>query len=173
VEALLPKRPRDVEVDVHSHQVHELEGAHPEPAADPHDAVDLVVASDALTQQAKRLERERSRHPVGDESDPVPGADRNSPQGSRDLGREGERLLRGLIPGDDLDQPHHRRRVEEVHPADPLRAIRAGGDRGDREGRRVGRQDRPWPADGGESREQAALELEVLGRRLDHELAAG
>src|SRR5206468_1733587 len=48
VETLLPERLRDLEVDVHSDQVHELERAHPEAAPYSRDAVDLVVGRDAV-----------------------------------------------------------------------------------------------------------------------------
>ena len=48
----------------------------------------------------------------------------------------------GRVAGDDLDQAHQRRRVEEVHAADPLRALGPGGDRGHRERGGVGRQHR-------------------------------
>ena len=87
---------------------------------------------------------------------------------------ERERRLAGLLAGDDLEQPHQRRRVEEVHADDALGPRRGGGDRGDRQrggvaspARSRGRRSRA------SAREQLALELERLGRRLDHQLARG
>ena len=46
-----------------------------------------------------------------------------------------------------------------------------GGDRGHRQRGGVGGQDRLGPADGGQPAEQLALQLQVLGGRLDHQLA--
>ena len=111
------------------------------------------------------------RAAVGDEADRVGGADRLAAHRPRDLGGRLQRLRGGLVSGDDLHQPHQRRRVEEVHAAHPLRPLDAGGDRGHRQRGGVGGQDRLRPAELGQLGEQAALQLEVLGRRLDHELA--
>ena len=93
--------------------------------------------------------------------------------------RIGERLdvLEDLVLGDDgadhLDELQHRRRVEEVHADDPLGV--AGGDRdlGDRQRRGVGREDRVGADDRVELAEDVLLEVEVLGHRLDDELAVG
>ena len=173
VKALLPERLRDLEVDVDAHQVHELERAHAEAAADPHDPVDLIVRGDPVAQQAQRLERERARHAVGHEADRVGGADRLAAHRLGHLAGDRQRLLGGLVAGDHLHQAHQRRRVEEVHAADALGPLHPGGDRGHRERGGVGGQDRLGSADAGELREQLALQLQVLGSSLDHQLAAG
>ena len=44
------------------------------------------------------------------------------------------------VAGDDLEQPHHRRRVEEVHADHALGCVARRGDRGDRQRRGVRRQ---------------------------------
>ena len=76
----------------------------------------------------------------------------------------------GVDARDDLDEPHDRRRVEEVHPDDALGRARRRADRGDRHRRGVRREDGLGVA--GELAQQLALELQALGRGLDDELAA-
>ena len=74
--------------------------------------------------------------------------------------------------GDHLDQLHHRRRVEEVHPHDALRALGGPRDRRDRDRRRVRRQHAVAGDDlARQRREQLVLELEALGRGLDDDVA--
>ena len=71
----------------------------------------------------------------------------------------------------DLDERHQGRRVEEVHADDPLRRGDGGGDLGDRERRRVGREDRVRTHDPLELGEERVLGVEILDDRLDHEVA--
>ena len=104
---------------------------------------------------------------------PIPSAARI---GSRPIARAtsvggGQRLLGCLVAGDDFDQAHPRRRVEEVHAADPVGLFDSGGDRGHGQGGGVGGEDRVRAANLLQPREQAPLELEVLRRSFDHELA--
>src|SRR5204863_7778202 len=75
VEALLPERLRDLEVDVNPDQIHELERSHAKAAADPDDAIDLIEGH-PLRDELQRLERERPHAAVGDEADAVGDADR-------------------------------------------------------------------------------------------------
>ncbi len=148
VEALLPERLRDLEVDVDPDQVHELERPHPEAAADPHDAVDLVVGGDPLAQQPQRLERERarargwrrSRSRRRRESAPGPSPVRRrrpSASVSSEVSSPATTSTRRISGG----------RVEEVHAADPLGPLDPGGDRGHRERGGVGGEDRLRAAD--------------------------
>ena len=171
VEALGVERLRDLEVDVDADQVGELERAHAETAADPDDPVDLLDVRYALAEQAQRLEAERPRHAVREESGSVGGANRLASHPPGELRRECERVLRALIAGHHLDQLDQHRRVEEMHADDALRVRHRRRDRGDREGGGVGGEHRPISAHIGQTPEQRALHLEVLGRRLDHELA--
>ena len=143
------------------------------PPATRHDPVDLLVGPDPLAEHPQRLEGERAGAAVGDEADRVAGADRRA---AHRLGHRGggvERVLRALVAGDDLDQLHPGRRVEEVHADDPRRGSRPRGDRGDRERGGVGGEHGVGAADRLELGEQLALQVEALGRGLDHEGAAG
>ena len=74
-EALLVERARDVEADVDADEVHQLERAHPEAAAEPADAVDLLERRDPLLQQPQRLEPERAVAAVDEEARAVGGVD--------------------------------------------------------------------------------------------------
>ena len=170
-EGLLPEGLGDREVDVDPDQVHQLERAHPQPGAEPDDPVDLVVRRDPLAEHPQRLEEERADAAVGDEADRVAGADRGAAHPAGDLGGELEGRLAALVAGDDLDELHQRRRVEEVHADDPLGLGDPRRDRGHREGGGVGGEDGVGPADRGEPLEQVPLQVEVLGRGLDHQVA--
>ena len=65
--------------------------------------------------------------------------------------------------GDDLDEPHLRRRVEEVHADDALGAGYAGRDRASRQRRRVGREDRVGRDDAAERANSARLSSRSSG----------
>ena len=76
------------------------------------------------------------------------------------------------VAGDDLEQRHQRRRVEEVHARRRARVRRAAAAiavTGSEEVLVASTQSSAH--DLRQAREQLALELEPLGRRLDHELA--
>ena len=79
-------------------------------------------------------------------------------------------LFRRVRPLHDLDQFHHQGRVEEVHVAHLLRAIRhVGQPRADDEGA-VGRQDRVGGTHRVQPFEQVTLDVELLGDRFDNEI---
>ena len=109
---------------------------------------------------------------VGDEAGPVvdrdvdlaePGAERLDVVD--DVGRGDDGL-------DDLDQLHDRRRVEEVHADDLVGPVRGDRDLGDRQRRRVGRQDRLRLADLVQLGEDLLLQVEMLGHGLDDQVDA-
>ena len=85
----------------------------------------------------------------------------------------GQHLGLGDDGADDLDQPLHGRRVEEVHTDDASGAVVGGGDLGDRQRRGVGRQDRLGRDDVVELAEHRLLDLDRLDDRLDHEVGVG
>ena len=103
---------------------------------------------DPLAEQPQRLERERARARGWRRS----RSRRRRGSAVRPIARRHvvgrrQRLLGGLVAGDHLDQPHQRRRVEEVHAADALGPLDPGGDRGHRQRGGVGGQDRLGAAD--------------------------
>ncbi len=90
-----------------------------------------------------------------------------------ELARGLERRLAGALARHDLDELHHRRRVEEVHADHALGPGHAGGDLGHAQRRRVGGEHAVVAHDLGDAPEQLALELERLRRRLDHDVGVG
>ena len=74
---------------------------------------------------------------------------------------------RGLLALDHLDQPHHRRGVEEVEAADLVRAARGLAHLGDRQRRGVRGEDRVAGRDRVELGEHRLLDLHPLGHGLD------
>ena len=72
--------------------------------------------------------------------------------------------------GDDLDQLHDRRGIEEVHAHDVLRALGRRSEVDDGQARRRGRQDRAGLADLVEGLEQHRLHRQVLDDGLHHQV---
>ena len=97
---------------------------------------------DALLEHADRLEPEQHARAGSSRTRGVAHDDRVLPEPSRDRDRRVDRRLRRRLRADDLEQRHHRDRVEEVHADDELRTARRRGDLPDRQRRRVGREDR-------------------------------
>jgi hypothetical protein len=74
---------------------------------------------------------------------------------------------------DDLHQRHQRRGVEEMQPGQPFGPRHPRRDGGDGEGGGVGRQDGVGADDAFKLGEQAALDVEILDNRLDHQPGGG
>ena len=111
--------------------------------AEPGDRVDRLRLRDALHQRVRGLVDERHQDPVRDESREVvapPPAPCPRSRASWTIGGGG--LVGRLQRTDHLDEPQHRHRVEEVHADDPIGPGRGGGERRDRDRRRVRREDR-------------------------------
>ena len=117
-EALLVERAGDVEPDVDANKVHQLEGAHPEPAAEPADAVDLVDRGDPLGDEAQALQAERAVAPIDEEADAVNRFDHVLAHRFAGGARQRDRVRCGFDAGHYFQQCHHRRRIEEVHADD-------------------------------------------------------
>src|SRR4051794_30273445 len=73
---LLVERLRDLEADVDAHEIHQLERAHREAAAQPADAVHLLRGGQALLHEPQRLQPERAVAAVDQEAGDVGGLDR-------------------------------------------------------------------------------------------------
>ena len=74
---------------------------------------------------------------------------------------------------DDLDQLHHGRRVEEVHPRHLLRPLGRRRQRDHRQRRGRACKDRVPRSDRIELPEVVELDLELFGDRFDHDVAIG
>ena len=118
----LGERPGHLEADVDADEVHQLERAHAEAAAEPADAVDLLVARHPLLQESQPLGVERPRAAVDEEARSVGRDDHLLAHRRAGVARDVEGALAGLIRADHLEEPHQRRRVEEVHARPRSRA---------------------------------------------------
>jgi hypothetical protein len=170
-EAQLVERLGDLQADVEPDEVGQLERPHAEPGG-AHDRVDVLDAGQALLQQPQRLQAERAVAAVDQEPGAVGRLDHAPAHRLAGRARGGQRLGGGLQAGDQLDERHQRRGVEEVQAHDPRRVGRPAGDRRDRDRGRVGRQHRAG-RDLRQRAEQLVLELQALGRGLDDQRARG
>src|SRR4029079_8903157 len=86
------------------------------------------------------------------------------------------RLERGVGRGDaadQLDQFHQRNRIHEVNADELLRPVGRGGKPRDRNRRGVARDQSFWLQRRAKLGEYLALDVFLLGRRLDHQIAIG
>ncbi|MNZ47224.1 hypothetical protein D3C78_649310 [compost metagenome] len=114
-------------------QVGELEGTHAKTAGVAQQGVEGRAVGGAFLQQAQAFGVERPGHAVDDEAGGGFGVHRLfTPGACRGVQPLGQRPWRGQA-GDDLDQGHQRRRIEEVHADHPLGVGEAGGQAGDRQ----------------------------------------
>ena len=133
-----------------------------------------IVSMSAIRscQQAQRLETERAVAAVDQKPRPVARPDdRLAHRLARRVG-ERECALRRLRAGHDLQQAHDRRGVEEVHPHHPLgHRHRRGAIAVTSNEEVLVASTHPSPTISDSVAVQLVLELQALGRRLDHELA--
>jgi hypothetical protein len=154
----LVERLRHGVADVDPHEVHQLERAHLEAAAEAADAVDLRGRRHALLNEPKGLRAEGPHAAVHQEARAVRHHDHVLSHRLTHLARHRQGPLAALLGADHLEQPHQRWRVEEVHAHHVLRLRGSAGERrdGDRRGvrgeHRVRRQRRQLG-------EQLALEV--------------
>ena len=142
-------------------------------ATELHALIDVPGGGNTFCQREDRLVDHRAQNPVDGEAGAVAHGDRRlaEPFGKGHGG--GVRGIAGLQAADDLQQRHHRHRIEEVH-ADVALGMRDRGRKlGDGDRRGVGRQHRVRRNDAVELLEDAQLDVEILGGGLDHQLRLG
>ena len=130
-----------------------------------------------LLQQPQRLRAERPAAAVDEEARPVGRVDHVAcPSPRRARARAPAPRSPDSLAGDHLEQPHQRRRVEEVHARRRAPARRGAAPAiavtGIEDVLVASTQSRAARSPTS-AREQLALELEPLGRGLDHQLAVG
>ena len=173
VEEALVDDHRDRIVHVHAREVHERERAHAEAAAVGQDRVDLRGAGDTLVEEAERLGVVGAAAEIDQEAGRILHRDRGTAHALAER-RQARRHVRvRRRPLDDLHQPHQRHRVEEVHAGDPARQAAGARDRGDRQRRGVGGEDRVLGDDGLQVAEDLAFDLQLLHHSLDDGIAVG
>jgi len=138
-----------------------------------HCFVDFRCSGQALAQRENCLVDHRTQHAVNHEPRAVAHLHRRLADGLRHFINRSIGLVRGLQTSNQFHQRHHWHRVEEVHADHAIRALGRGRELGDRNRRGVAGQQRLRLGDGIELREDLELEIEILGRCLDDEVAVG
>lgn len=158
---------------VHADQVEQRERAHGQSAAELHRRVDVLAGGVLRLVHRGRLVEVAEEQPVGDETGAVAHRDGLLPELQRQVGDRGHGRRRGQHRGDDLDELHRGRRVEEVQAEHALGVRRVGGQT--RHGQRVGarREDRLAAHDAVERPEDLLLDLVRLRGHLDDEVGVG
>ena len=158
---------------VEAHEVGERERAHRVPGAGLHRLVDLGDRADPLLVGADRVEHVRHEQAVDDEARLVLGRHAELAVLSRELHAGLERLVGGGHAADDLHELHHLGGVEVVQAEEALRPRGGRGLVDHRQRRGVGGEDGAVLDDGVDLLPHLELLAEVLGDRLDHEVAVG
>ena len=171
-EELLVDALADRVVDIGTDGVDELERTHPE-SDPPQRIVNGFHGRHTLAQDPDRLEVERACDAVDDEAGRVCRHHRRLAQAACSQGGRVDHRRLGHRSGHHLDQSHKWYRVEEVHAQHPLGALRRRRDLCDGKRARVRRQDRLVGRRSVQLVEGVALQGEVLGNRLDHEVREG
>ena len=132
--------------------------------------VDLLDREPLLLLGAPDLADRRVEDPVDDEARHLAAGDRLLADRLGEVVGGLDDLGIGLLALDDLDQRHHRGRVEEVEADDLLGPQGRVAHLGDRERGGVGGEDRVPGRDRVELGVDLLLDLHLLRRRLDHEV---
>ena len=164
----------DGEVDVEAGEVGDLKRPNGSPArTEPvrQGAVDVLVPADALLDECPGLPDEPVLQPVGDEAGRVAAEhDRCLAERLHPVAERLDDLWIRALAGHDLDQRYELRRIEPVEAGEAVRSLERGRERGDRERRRVRREDGARHGEALCDGEQLRLRPEVLGDRLDDQL---
>ena len=164
---------RDRDQRVQPDEVRERERPHWVAGSGHHPGVDVLDRPNALLVCANRVEHVWDEQPVDDEAAVVRGGD----GGLAELLAQVEAELDGVVArpfgADHLEQGHHLGGVEEVQTDEPLRALGRGGLVGDGQGRRIGREVGVVPDHAIERFPHLKLAVQVLGDRLDDQVAVG
>ena len=159
-------------------QAHDVGGAESAglraPQLGPGEVVDNIEAQAEFLGLAHRGKHLEGADPVGDEIGRVLGADAALAQRGRQEGLElVEHFGRGVGSGDQFDQVHIARRIEEMHAAESgaQRLRNAFAEPADRQARGIAAEDRVRADEGRDLRVQVVLPVHALGDRLDHQFA--
>jgi hypothetical protein len=157
-------------LDVDADHVGERERSEAEAGCAGEDAVDVGHTGDILGKQALRLGYEGAADVIDQERRAVGAQHRLARHAPADSHHGIARPVRGLEARDDLDQPHQRNRIEEMHAGDALGVLAGGGNRRDRDGGGVGGQYRVGTSHCLELAEQGLLGIEALDDGLDDQV---
>ena len=151
-------------------QIDQLERAHRVVEAEVDRGVDVLPRGEPVFEHPDRAVQVRDQQRVHDEPGAVARLDGRLPERHAVGASELDRVLRRGDGPHELDEPHHRDGVEEVHPEDLVGPGGRGAEVGDRDRRRVAREDHVGLGDLVEPAEHPDLRVVILGRGLDHEI---
>ncbi len=168
-------------IDVQRHRLHHIqtdvvgqfERSHRMPGARLHGMVDVGDGAGAHLQQANGAEHVGRQQPIDDETGGILNGDRILAELLAELVQSADGVVRGLEGVDDLDQLHHRGRVEEMQAGHPRPMLADRHQRRHRQRGRVGGQQRLRRHDALQATEQGLLGLQILDDRLDDQIATG
>jgi hypothetical protein len=166
-------RVHDPDEGVDADQVGERDRSHRQAGAEPHGRVDVLLGRVPRVDHADSLVEVGEQQLVRDEATPVADDHRGLADGLGEPPGDVDHALVGHDGADQLDELHHRCRVEEVEPEDAVRAPRVDRDVHHGQRRGVGRQDRVPADDLVDTTEGVLLEAEHLRHGLDDEIAVG
>ena len=156
---------------VEADQVAERERSHRGGAAVDDRRVGARAVRAELVRVRVRLAERPHEDPVHEESGALHHAHRHLAEARRDRDALLDDGVARVLAADDLDEPHHAGRVEEVQAEHPLRPGGLAGERRDRQPRGVRGEDGARRGGGVDAPPQVALELEDLGGDLDDHVA--
>ena len=162
-----------MDVDVDPDEVEERARPHRPSGAVRHRRVERLGRDPRLVQDPDAVVEQRDQDPVDHEPGRVVAGHGDLPHPFDDGKRGRDHVVGRELGAHHLDEGHQRRRVEVVHPDDPLRCRRRRGDLGHRERGGVRRENGVRAADPFQIREERLLGVELLDDRLDHEVAPG
>ena len=173
-------QPGEIRGDVHhhvkTHQVGQAEGSGAGPADRcAGERIHLFDREVFALHQPHRLQHDEDPDPVGDEVGRVAREDHFFAEVQvRKAGDGLDGVPVGFRGRDDFDQPHIARRIEEMRPEPPAPQVirQHRGDRSDGQAARVGGENDVRLQVRSGLFEQRLFDLQVLGDRLDHPVAA-
>ena len=152
-------------------QVEQLERPEPESRLLAHDPVDVGETRDAFARDPQAFGIHPASGVIDDEAGHVLRAHRRVPHAAREVH---QRVAGGGVAAqavDHFDDLHQRHRIEEVKARDAFRTRAARRNRGDRQRRRIRRQNAALADHRFEVAKEFALDLELFDDRLDHDVA--
>ena len=138
-----------------------------------HRRIEVLRRRDALLERADPFAHEQCAEPGGDEAREVADLDRLFAERVAEVEGATQGRRAGLNRAHDLDEAHCGHRVEEVRPDDLTWPLAGRAEDFDRQAAGVRREDRVVVGREAERGEDGALQVQVLGHRLDHDVGGG
>ena len=161
----------DRETGVEPDEVRKLERPHRVVRAEPHGGVDRFDVAHPFIERVDRLVDHRQQNSVDDERGEILRHGDGLAELCHVLLGRVERRVIGGDAADELDQLHERHRIHEMDADEALRPVGRGGEPRDRDRRRIAADDGVGLEQRADAGEDRALDLFLLGRCLNDEIA--